>query len=322
MLNEDGGDNSKLQVVIFKPPGGMARGVPARRQWQSVVRSLLRGEELSPTSCLGSTTMKVNRGEGGGAGPANPKGQVKGAKKGLAGRKPGLKVKVREKVGGVVGAGGRKGGVANSRAEGGGELTEAIVPSLQPGGSASEEREGREASVKEKTLKGKKGAKKGKVKKDVDGEKVAGGTEGKRKIGSSASSKEQHTSTSGHHQVQKKKNPSSLKNNPAASSENKRKGENSIKIAKTKGSSAAVHNSDLENEDSPNVPQKDSKSSLEKKSESGSENNPKVKSEKSHKPETDLEKKRLKKKLDKAVMAKRKLSRMKKLGFLSAPPRR
>merc|ERR1712173_454680 len=46
------------------------------------------------------------------------------------------------------------------------------------------------------------------------------------------------------------------------------------------------------------------------------------KSEKSHKPETDLEKKRLKKKLDKAVMAKRKLSRMKKLGFLSAPPRR
>ena len=75
---------------------------------------------MSPTSCLGSTTMKVNRGEGGGAGPANPKGQVKGAKKGLAGRKPGLKVKVREKVGGVVGAGGRKGGVANSRAEGGG----------------------------------------------------------------------------------------------------------------------------------------------------------------------------------------------------------
>ena len=319
MLNEDGGDNSKLQVVIFKPPGGMARGVPARRQWQSVVRSLLRGEELSPTSCLGSTTMKVNRGEGGGAGPANPKGQVKGAKKGLAGRKPGLKVKVREKVGGVVGAGGRKGGVANSRAEGGGELAEAIVPSLQPGGSAREERE---AFVKEKTLKGKKGAKKGKVKKDSEGEKVAGGTEGKRKIGSSASSKEQHTSTSGHHQVQKKKNPSSLKNNPAASSENKRKGENSIKIAKTKGSSAAVHNSDLENEDSPNVPQKDSKSSLEKKSESGSENNPKVKSEKSHKPETDLEKKRLKKKLDKAVMAKRKLSRMKKLGFLSAPPRR
>ena len=322
MLNEDGGDNSKLQVVIFKPPGGMARGVPARRQWQSVVRSLLRGEELSPTSCLGSTTMKVNRGEGGGAGPANPKGQVKGAKKGLPGRKPGLKVKVREKVGGVVGGGGRKGGVANSRAEGGGELTEAVVPSLQPGGSADgEEREGREASVKEKTLKGKKGAKKGKVKKDSEGEKVAGGTEGKRKIGSSAS-KEQHTSTSGHHQVSKKKNPSSLKNNPAASSENKRKGENSIKIAKTKGSSAAVHNSDLENEDSPNVPQKDSKSSLEKKSESGSENNPKVKSEKSHKPETDLEKKRLKKKLDKAVMAKRKLSRMKKLGFLSAPPRR
>ena len=163
----------------------MARGVPARRQWQSVVRSLLRGEELSPTSCLGSTTMKVNRGEGGGAGPANPKGQVKGAKKGLPGRKPGLKVKVREKVGGVVGGGGRKGGVANSRAEGGGELTEAVVPSLQPGGSAGEEREGREASVKEKTLKGKKGAKKGKVKKDSEGEKVAGGTEGNRKIGTS-----------------------------------------------------------------------------------------------------------------------------------------
>ena len=89
---------------------------------------------------------------------------------------------------------------------------------------------------------------------------------------------------------------------------------------KTK-TSPAVHNrllagkSDLESENSPNVPQlKDNKSSQEKKSDQ--ERNPKVK-------RTDVEeKKRSRKKVDKAAMAKRKLNRMKKLGFLSAPPRR
>ena len=268
--------------------------------------------------------MKVNRGEGGGTGPNNPKGAVKGPKKGMPGRKPGLKVKVREKVGGVGGAGGRKGGGANSRAEGGWGLTaEAALPSPQPcePGVESREGSGKEGSSKD-TGRGKKG--RGKGRKDAQtgvceggSEKPAGGTEGKRKIGSA----KQTSTPASSHLPKKKTQMGAKKKNPTVSTENKKKAENSIKNVKTK-SSPAVHNrllagkSDLENENSPNVPQlKDNKSSQEKKSDS--ERNPKVN------PRTDVEeKKRSRKKVDKAAMAKRKLNRMKKLGFLSAPPRR
>ena len=307
----------------------MARGVPARRQWQSVVRSGRQREEYLPPH-LCPETMKVNRGEGGGAGSNKPKGAVKGHKKGMAGRKPGLKVKVREKVGGVGGGGGLKGGGANSRAEAGWGLPETPQPCL-----LAESRGGSGGEGKSKdTGRGKKvgGKGKGKGKETQTGvceggvEKPAGGTEGKRKIGSANKQTSTPTNPNAPQIIPKKKTQMGAKNNPTVSTENKKKAENSIKNVKTK-SSPAVHNrlfasnSELENEILPKVPQlKDNKSSQEKKSDSERNSKGKI-----HKGRTDVDgddKKRARKKLDKAMMAKRKLSRMKKLGFLSAPPRR
>ena len=300
----------------MEPPCRMARDVPARRQWQSVVRSAWAREVYLPPH-LCPLTMKVNRGEGGGAGSNNPKGVVKGSKKGMPGRKPGLKVKVREKVGGV-GGGGRKGGGAKSRAEGGWGLAEAAVPTPQPCllGQPVEGGEGSGKETKE-SGRGKKGTKKGrKDARTCEGgsEKPAGGTEGKRKIGSGKLQTPNNPDPPAPALNKKKMGP---KNNPTVSRENKM---NSIKNVKTK-TLPAVHNrllaskSDLENENSPKVPLlKDNKSSHQERK---SEKNAKVKSEKESE-----EKRRARKKVDKTTMAKRKLNRMKKLGFLSAPPRR
>ena len=332
---QDGSCMYKWQVAVLEPPCRMARGVPARRQWQSVVRSgRPREEYLPPHLC--PLAMKVNRGEGGGAGSNNPKGVVKGHKKGMPGRKPGLKVKVREKVGGVGGGGGRKGGGANSRDEGGWGLAEADVPTPQPCllGEAVESREGSGEEVKSKdTVRGKKVGKKGKGRKDAQtglceggSEKPAGGTEGKRKIGSANKQTSTPNNPPAPQLLPKKKTHMGAKNNSAVSTETKKKAENSIKNVKTK-SSPAVHNrlfassSELENENLPKLPQlKDNKSSQEKKADS--EKNSKVKIQRVRTDVDGDEKKRARKKMDKATMAKRKLNRMKKLGFLSAPPRR
>ena len=317
---------------VLEHPRRMARwDVPARPQWQSVVRSAWPREDYSPP-CLWPLTMKVNRGEGGGTGPNNPKGSVKGGKKGMPGRKPGAKVKVREvKAGGVdvSGGGGRKGGGANSSrgADGGwGLAPEAVpLPSSQPC-EQPESRPVKEASSSKATGRGKKAGGKGwKDAQTREGEggksgKPAGGTEGKRKIGSA-----KQTSTPSNNQNLPKKKTRKKNNPPTVSTDKKKKkAENSIKNVKTKTSGhkrLLASKSELENENSPNVPQlKDNKySHPEKKSDS--EKNPKVKSERGSR--TDVEEvKRSRKKLDKATMAKRKLNRMKKLGFLSAPPRR
>ena len=318
----------KVTGSSLEPPCRMARDVPARRQWQSVVRSVWTREEYLPPD-LWPLTMKVNRGEGGGTGPNNPKGVVKGHKKGMPRRKPGLKVKVREKVGGVGDGGGRKGGGANSRTEGGSGLAEAGVPSPQPF-VLGEGIKSTKASLKEKKSQERGRGKKAKARKAAQtglwegggGEKPAGGTEAKRKIGLA---RQTSTQQSLHNPAAKKK--VEPKNDSNVSTENK-KAENSIKNVKANRfhdnhNKLLARNSDMDNEILPRVPQKENKSSQEKKSDSLEEKNPK--SEKIWKPTTNQDpdkRKRSRKKLDKATMAKRKLSRMKKLGFLSAPPRR
>jgi hypothetical protein len=143
---------------------------------------------------------------------------------------------------------------------------------------------------------------------------------------------------------------------PAVSKEGKKKKKKdaSVKYPKTKTSSIfhkrpssanSGENTDIENEILPKVPHKDNKSSQEKKSDLATEKHPKLKTDKSEKQgkasgkkrkgdgverqkvanmsdEEEEERAPRKKRLDKTTLAKRKLSRMKKLGFLSAPPRR
>ena len=262
------------------------------------------------------------------------RGATEGARPGGRGARGGVKgprgkVKVREKSEGKGGGGG------GGRKEGNGGVGRVPSPDrrAEPGGQGAGG-----ATTQGKARKGRKGE-------QVVAERdVAPGTSlqgSKKKIGSVKQSATRSVDVSSEKKVSQQST-----SNPPGSKEHKKKKDSSMKNAKSKASSIFLNrpsstsnaeNTDVENEILPKVPHKDNKSSQEKKSDSATEKHPKPKSDKSQKPKTDVKveerdrkgnvidnelRKKRKKKKDKATLAKRKLSRMKKLGFLSAPPRR